>query len=80
MDLIERFLRYVQVETTSDESTEVTPSTPTQMIFARQLEQELKELNFEDVVLDDLGYLYATLPANTKKQVPVIGFTHGYGS
>ncbi len=74
MDLVERFLRYVQVETTSDESTEVTPSTPTQMAFAKMLKQELIDLKFEEVVLDELGYLYATLPANTDKKVPTVGF------
>ncbi len=74
MDLIERFLRYVQIETTSNEETGVTPSTPTQMVFAQTLKDELDQLGFEDVVLDELGYVYATLPANTTKNVPVIGF------
>ena len=74
-NLIERFLNYVKVETTSNDETGVTPSTPTQMVFAKMLEKELIELGFEDVVLDELGYLYATLPANTTKaDVPVIGF------
>ena len=75
MELTDRFIRYVQVETTSDETTEVTPSTPTQMIFAQQLKAELDSLGFADVVLDELGYLYATLPASPgMEQVPVIGF------
>ncbi len=75
MDLVERFMRYVQVETTSDDTTEVTPSTPTQMVFAQQLKEELISLNFEEVVLDELGYLYATLPATPGcEQVPTIGF------
>lgn len=73
-NLINRFLKYVTVETTSDDNTGVTPSTPTQMAFAKMLEQELKDLGFEEVVLDELGYLYASLPANTKKEAPVIGF------
>lgn len=73
--LVERFLSYVKVETTSDDNTGVTPSTPTQMAFAKVLKQELIDLGFEEVVLDELGYLYATLPANTSKQnVPVLGF------
>lgn len=73
--LVERFLSYVKVETTSDDNTGVTPSTPTQMAFAKVLKQELIDLGFEEVVLDELGYLYATLPANTNKQnVPVLGF------
>ena len=75
MKLVERFLNYVKFETTSDENTGVTPSTPTQMVFARALEQELKEMGLSDISLDDNGYLYATLPGNvTDKQVPTIGF------
>ena len=78
MTLINRFLRYVKVETTSDETTEVTPSTPTQMAFAKILKEELLSLGFEEVVLDDLGYLYATLPSNLPAEeaakIPVIGF------
>lgn len=75
MDLIERFLSYVKVETTSDETTEVTPSTPGQMAFAKQLHQELINIGLSDVTIDDNGYVYATLPANTDKtEVPVIGF------
>lgn len=75
MDLIERFLSYVKVETTSDETTEVTPSTPGQMAYAKQLHQELISIGLSDVTIDDNGYVYATLPANTDKaDVPVIGF------
>ncbi len=74
MELTDRFLRYVKVETTSDDTTGVTPSTPTQMAFAQMLRDELTQLGFDDVVLDDLGYLYATLPANTDRPVPVLGF------
>lgn len=74
MDLIERFLSYVKVETTSDENTAVTPSTPGQMAFAKQLFTELQNIGLSDVVLDENGYVYATLPANTDKEVPTIGF------
>lgn len=75
MKLVERFLSYVKVETTSNETTEVTPSTPGQMVFAKQLRDELIELGLEEVVLDENGYLYATLPANTDNDsIPVIGF------
>lgn len=74
MDLIERFLSYVKVETTSDENTAVTPSTPGQMTFAKQLFTELQNIGLSDVVLDENGYVYATLPANTDKEVPTIGF------
>lgn len=74
MDLIERFLKYVSFDTQSDENSGVTPSTSKQMIFARYLMGELESLGLEEVELDELGYLYATLPANTDKEVPVIGF------
>ncbi len=73
--LVERFIRYVKVFTTSNEESGVTPSTPGQMVFAKQLRDELQELGFEDVVLDENGYLYATLPSNLEgKEVPTIGF------
>lgn len=74
MELIERFLKYVSYDTKSDETTEVTPSTPGQMAFAKVLKAELESLGLDDITLDDNGYLFATLPANTKKDVPVIGF------
>ena len=73
--LVERFLNYVKVFTTSNEDSGVTPSTPGQMVFAEQLKQELIDLGFEEVVLDENGYLYATLPANTDASgIPTIGF------
>jgi tripeptide aminopeptidase len=75
MDLIERFLGYVKVDTQSDEQTGLTPSTPGQMIFAQQLEEELRSIGLADVTLDANGYLYATLPANTDRtDLPTIGF------
>lgn len=74
MDLVERFLKYVSFDTQSDENSETTPSSPKQMVFAKYLQGELTTLGFEDVDLDEHGYLYATLPANTEKAVPVIGF------
>lgn len=72
--MIERFLRYVQFETTSAEDTNVTPSTPGQMTFAKALEQELNAMGLQDISLDENGYLFATLPANVTRQVPTIGF------
>ena len=72
--LIDRFLNYVAFETTSNEESGVTPSTPGQMILAKYLKEELESLGLQEVFLDDNGYLYATLPANTDKQVPVVGF------
>ena len=74
MTLVERFLKYVSFDTQSSEETGVTPSTPGQMVFAKYLKEELETLGLQEVTLDDNGYLFATLPANTDKEVPVIGF------
>ncbi len=74
MNLVERFLKYVSFDTQSDENSETTPSSPKQMVFARYLQEELTELGFEDVDLDKNGYLYATVPSNIDKPVPVVGF------
>lgn len=74
MNIVERFLSYVAFDTQSSEATHVTPSTEKQRIFARHLKEELVAEGLHDVELDELGYLYATLPANTDKQVPAIGF------
>lgn len=74
MDLIQRFLNYVSYDTQSDTETDLTPSTPGQIIFARALEDELKTIGLDEVQLDSNGYLTATLPANCSKIVPVIGF------
>ena len=67
-------MKYVSFDTQSSEETGVTPSTPGQMVFARYLKEELEALGLEDVTLDDNGYLFATLPANTDKAVPTVGF------
>ena len=77
MTLVERFLKYVSFDTQSSEETGVTPSTPGQMVFAKYLKEELETLGLQEVTLDDNGYLFATLPANTDKEVPVIGFISG---
>ena len=74
MALVERFLKYVSFDTQSSEETEVTPSTPGQMVFAKYLKEELESLGLEDIMLDEHGYLFATLPANIDKPVPTIGF------
>lgn len=74
MTLVERFLKYVSFDTQSDELTGLTPSTPGQMVFAEYLKEELETLGLEDITLDENGYLFATLPANTDKPVPTIGF------
>ncbi len=74
MTLVERFFKYVSFDTQSDELTGLTPSTPGQMIFAEYLKTELEAMGLEDISLDNYGYLFATLPANTDKKVPTIGF------
>lgn len=74
MRLIERFLKYVQFDTQSDDDSSSCPSTEGQMVFARYLQDELKAIGLQDIVLDKNGYLYATLPSNTEKNVPVVGF------
>ncbi|MBQ8099084.1 MAG: peptidase T [Bacteroidaceae bacterium] len=74
MNIVERFLNYVGFDTQSSEESTTTPSTPKQMVFAEYLRKELEDVGLDDVELDDKGYLYATLPANTDKNIPTIGF------
>ncbi|PEZ05500.1 peptidase T [Bacillus sp. AFS018417] len=73
-EIIERFTRYVQMDTQSDAESHTVPSTPGQIEFAKQLVEELKSIGLSEVTMDENGYVMATLPANTDKQVPVIGF------
>ncbi len=75
MNLIDRFLQYVKFDTQSDELTNLTPSTPGQMVFARHLKDELKEMGLKNITLDENGYLMATLPGNIAgRKVPTVGF------
>lgn len=74
MTVVDRFLKYVKFDTESSTETGTTPSTPGQMVLARELEKELHEMGLEDISLDEKGYIMATLPANTDKKVPTIGF------
>lgn len=74
MNLTDRFLEYVKFDTQSDELTNLTPSTPGQMIFARHLKTELEALGLSEISLDENGYLMATLPANTQRALPTVGF------
>ena len=74
MNITDRFLKYVSFTTTSDENTNMTPSTPGQMVFAVYLVEELNKIGLDDVNLDKNGYIMATLPANTDKVIPTIGF------
>ena len=78
MNLTERFINYTTFDTQSAEESQTVPSTPKQLIFARYLKAELEREGLHDVEMDDKGYIYATLPANTKKEVPTIGFISHY--
>ncbi|GLP97089.1 peptidase T [Paraferrimonas sedimenticola] len=72
--LLERLLRYVSFDTQADAAIDTCPSTPGQLVLAKQLKQELIELGLSDVSLDDNGYLMARLPSNVSHTVPAIGF------
>ncbi len=74
MEVTDRFLEYIKFDTQSDEETNLTPSTPGQMTFARHLKTIVEDMGLEDISLDDNGYLMATLPANTDKTIPTVGF------
>jgi tripeptide aminopeptidase len=72
---LERFLRYVTIDTRSDEHGTTTPSTPGQLILLRLLVQELNDIGLSDVSLDEFGYVMATIPATSSKRgIPAIGF------
>ncbi|WP_042464086.1 peptidase T [Neobacillus dielmonensis] len=73
-ELIKRFTSYVKVETQSDENSDTTPSTEGQWTLLRMLVDELNEIGMQEVTIDENGYVMATLPANTDKDVPTIGF------
>ena len=78
MDLVERFINYTKFDTQSSEDSESVPSTAKQLEFAKYLKHELEEEGLSDVEMDDMGYIYATLPSNTKKKTPTIGFISHY--
>ena len=78
MDLTERFIGYTQFDTQSDEDSDTVPSTAKQLVFAKFLKEQLEDEGLDDVEMDDMGYVYATLKSNTKKEVPTIGFIAHY--
>ena len=78
MELVERFINYTKFDTQSAEESQSVPSTSKQLIFARYLKEELEREGFSEVEMDENGYIYATLKANTRKQVPTIGFISHY--
>ncbi|SLK38185.1 Peptidase T [Mycobacteroides abscessus subsp. abscessus] len=73
-NIINRFISYAVVDTQSNESNSECPSTPGQLTLANLLVEELKEIGMDEVTIDENGYVMATLPANTDKKVPTIGF------
>lgn len=72
--LINRFLKYVQIDTMSDDTSTTFPSTKTQLEFAKMLLEECKALGLEDVSLDEYGYVMATLPSNVTYDTDIVGF------
>ncbi|MFZ5969018.1 MAG: peptidase T [Bacillota bacterium] len=72
--LVERFIKYVQYDTKSDENSSTCPSTEKQLLLGKVLVDELKTLGLEDASMDENGYVMATLSSNMEKDVPVIGF------
>ena len=74
MTVTDRFLDFVKFDTQSDELTNMTPSSPGQMEFAKYLKAILLGMGLSDVTLDENGYLFATLPSNMDRAVPVVGF------
>ena len=73
-DVTDRFLRYVVIDTQSDPDSPTRPSTEKQKNLGRLLASELQAMGLTDAHLDEHGYVYATIPANTDKTVPVICF------
>lgn len=72
--VIERLIRYAKIDTESNPESLTTPSTEKQFDLLNVLKTELEEIGLTEVTLDENGYLFATLPANTDKEVPTIGF------
>lgn len=72
--VVERFLKYVKIDTRSDEDSTTVPSTAKQLNLARELVKEMEEMGLKNISLDDNGYIMAELPSNIDKDVPVIGF------
>ena len=79
MELIERFINYTKFDTQSSEESQTVPSTPEkQLAFAEYLKKELEAEGLDDVEMDEMGYVYATLPSNINEDVPIIGFISHY--
>ncbi|WP_100065344.1 peptidase T [Miniphocaeibacter massiliensis] len=74
LNVVERFIRYVQVETTSNEASDTVPSTKEQLELAKILVEDMKKIGLENIELDEKGYVYGSLASNVDKKVPTIGF------
>lgn len=73
-DMVEKFIEYIKIDTTSDAKSKACPSTNIQFNLAEVIVEDLKKIGLNDVTLDNNGYVMATLPANTDKKIPTIGF------
>lgn len=73
-ELMNRLISYAKVDTQSNASSDTCPSTPGQLTLGRMLVEELKEIGLVDITMDENGYVMATLPANSEKDIPTIGF------
>ena len=78
MEIFERFLNYTKFDTQSQEDSDQVPSTEKQLVFANYLKKELESEGLSEVEMDDKGYIYATLKANVKGDIPTIGFISHY--
>ena len=72
--VVDKFIKYVQFDTESDTQTGLTPSTPGQMVLAKELAKELEEMGMSQVSVDENGYVMAVLPSNMDKEIPTVGF------
>jgi len=72
--VVENFLQYIKIHTTSDENSDTCPSTSIQLNLANVLKQQCEKLGLTEISLDEKGYLFASLPSNVQEKVPVIGF------
>jgi tripeptide aminopeptidase len=72
--VVEKFLKYVSFDTRSEEDSATVPSTSGQLVFAKELVEEMKSIGLKDAAMDEKGYIMATLPSNIEKEIPTIGF------
>lgn len=78
MEIQERFINYTKFDTQSADESDTIPSTLKQLVFAKYLKSELEKEGLKDVEMDSMGYIYATLPSNSKRKIPTIGFISHY--